>query len=178
MEEKNIKLNAVKKDRTIVVDVPEGYSVDTENSSDKKITLKKDFTAWRCQNSLFEGKQILADGIASGRSTDHDKHCLFSSVEYATAALAMARISQIIKNDSRFGGDITTEEWENFEIPKYVLENRQGKIRICKREIGRQFLAFHTPEQCKLFLLENKDLVCAYLMTDIFHGIDDASFCA
>lgn len=37
MEEKNIKLNAVKKDRTIVVDVPEGYSVDTENSSDKKL---------------------------------------------------------------------------------------------------------------------------------------------
>lgn len=76
----------------------------------------------------------------------------------------MAQISQIMANDSRFGGSVSDEEWDNHTKPKYVIIRKQNDIVKDRYWITDAFLAFHTEEQRDLFLKENKDLVKDYLM--------------
>ena len=39
----------------------------------------------------------------------------------------MAQISQIMANDSRFGGVVTDEEWKNYGMGKYCINRFAGK---------------------------------------------------
>lgn len=91
---------------------------------------------------------------------------VFATEKQAKAALAMARISQIMKNDKRFGGVITDEEWKHPFITKYSLCRQDNKIKNGTALTFYRFLAFHTKEQRNLFLKENEDLVKAYFMID------------
>ena len=75
----------------------------------------------------------------------------------------MARISQIMANDNRFGGTITDEEW-NYDR-KYVIIRRGTKLGV-ETKYCYEYLAFHTNEQAELFLSENEDLIKDYYMID------------
>lgn len=91
---------------------------------------------------------------------------IFATEKQAGSAFAMARISQIMANDERFGGIITDEEWDNNQ-PKYIIErirNKMDKDVVCSMY---SLLAFHTPEQRALFLEEYEDLVKDYLMVSM-----------
>lgn len=79
----------------------------------------------------------------------------------------MARISQIMANDKRFGGVITDKEWECAEKVKYTIV-RKEKNRIAKdfNITNYNFLAFHTYDQRDLFIKENEDLLRAYFMIE------------
>ena len=78
----------------------------------------------------------------------------------------MARISQIMANDERFGGVVTDEEWNNADINKHTLfAGYNGVIEYDEGwGIDRHFLAFHSAEARDLFMQENMDLICDYLM--------------
>lgn len=76
----------------------------------------------------------------------------------------MARISQIMANDERFGGIITDEEWGDENKIKYGIHRFENKIITDTYINWYNFLAFHTIEQRNLFLKENEDLVRDYLM--------------
>lgn len=94
-----------------------------------------------------------------------DRTCVFACEKMARSARAMARISQIIENDNRFGGPITDDEWnENFG--KYTIERYKGMLCTSRLHNTFNLLAFHTLEQCDLFLSENEDLVKDYYMID------------
>ena len=91
---------------------------------------------------------------------------LFATEKQAKSALAMARISQLMAHDERYGGVVTDEEWIKPGVDKYgvtrcktAIENEWFNMRYC-------FLAFHTPEQRDLFVAENEQLVKDYLMID------------
>lgn len=88
---------------------------------------------------------------------------VFATKKQAKAALAMARISQIMANDERFGGTITDEEW-NYNN-KYIIIRRGDNLGIETRYCY-EYLAFHTNEQAELFLKENEDLIKDYYMID------------
>lgn len=90
---------------------------------------------------------------------------LFASKNLAKSALAMARISQLMAHDERYGGAITDEEWTIYNR-KYVIERWNGRIEMNEYRFNYTFLAFHTPEQRNLFLKENEQLVRNYLMID------------
>lgn len=91
---------------------------------------------------------------------------VFATEKQAKSALAMARISQLMAYDERYGGVVTDEEWRNNKMVKPVLYRSQGAIAR-KEPIGEyHFLAFHTEEQRKLFFAENERLVRDYLMID------------
>lgn len=78
----------------------------------------------------------------------------------------MARISQIMANDERFGGVVTDEEWGDRHKIKFTIVRRQNLISYAPLYRDYEFLAFHTIEQRNLFLEENEDLVRDYLMID------------
>lgn len=88
---------------------------------------------------------------------------VFATKKQAKSALAMARISQIMVHDKRFGGVVTDEEWRSGMLIATIDRiNNVPRQNLNSRLYN--FLAFHTEEQRDLFLKENEDLVKDYLM--------------
>jgi hypothetical protein len=150
--------------------IPEGYEIDKEKSSFEKIVFKKkELEKWRDNpTNKLTGYRIDNNSRITfilGFYNSSYNYNVFATVEQARSALAMARISQIMKNDKRFGGVVTNEEWLN-DKGKFCIESYQGNIRFFTYWNNNRFLAFHTKEQRELFLQENKDLIKEYLMIE------------
>lgn len=148
---------------------PEGYEVDKENSTFDCIKFKLiQSKRWRddkthglygfiiCPNGFVERVENVTPLIGNH---------IFATWTQAKSALAMAKISQIMANDERFGGVVTDEEWKDDTL-KYVFVRKNEEISTEARLFTYTFLAFHTEEQRDLFLKENEDLVKDYLMID------------
>lgn len=146
---------------------PEGFEVDKEASTFECIKFKPKIKRWRDdENARFSGYHIT--DFSSILELDHmtnipENYDLYATVEQANSALAMARISQIIANDSRFGGIITDEEWDSNK-DKFIIERERNSITTRATVMYYHFLAFHTKQQRDLFLEENEDLIKEYLM--------------
>ncbi len=166
--ESNITKTNMKKE--IKINVPEGMEIDVENSTFEciKFIPKK---RWRDDTSnkitgyyIDKWSEITPVDSELPCPNICDNYNVFATEKQAKSALAMARISQIMANDKRFGGVITDEEWNNNAMPKYVIY-REKRSSICKTKFYH-FLAFHTFEQCSRFLNENEDIINDYLMID------------
>lgn len=162
METKEIKIN-----------VPEGFEIDKENSTFEKIVFKKkkETNKWRDnKETSVKGYFIDTDSKITYFNGYNVKvnYNLFATEKLAKAALAAARISQIIANDSRFGGFITSEEWKDAELIKYVIirDNYLCENIIKGSATVYHFLSFHTKKEADLFLDENADLVNDYFMIE------------
>lgn len=146
---------------------PEGYMIDKENSTFECIKFKP-IVRWRYNTRVqFNGYYITsgADVVnVSGMFNTQTAYNVFATKKQAKSALAMARISQIMANDERFGEPITDEEWENGSIQKYCIIRRQSAIVCDTIFVTYCLLAFHTEKQRDLFLEENEDLVKDYFM--------------
>ena len=88
---------------------------------------------------------------------------IFKTEKHAKKALAMAQISQLMPY---YGGEITNDEWNDYNIMKYIIKRSGNNIERGKYNYTYQFLAFHTEEQRDEFLLNNEQLVKDYLMID------------
>lgn len=169
----------MEENKTLEIVTPEGYEIDRENSTFEKIMFKPVEKSWRSRESEdfahtsncceMNGYFINEFSHIFHTRVSHNKinRNVFVTEKQAKSALAMAQISQIMENDSRFGGPITDEEWNDSRVEKYVI------YRYLSNNIGRdirygayEFLAFHAKKQRDLFLKENEDLVKEYLMLD------------
>lgn len=153
------------------VPIPKGMEIDKKNSTFecikfKPIKLKK----WRDdEKAKVNGYIITLDSNISGSATFSNvasNHNVFATKKQAKSALAMARISQIMTNDKRFGGVITDKEWNNPNFYKFCIERSYDRINTDWFSNIYHFLAFRTKEQRDLFLKENEDLVKDYLMIE------------
>lgn len=166
-----------KKEKSIKIDIPEGYEIDKEKSTFENIVFKKKEKCWRAKenpnaykdiNNIMSGYYIYVDStIQKATQTPHrpSSRNVFATEKQAKSALAMAQISQIMEHDERFGGVVTDEEWEDVSVVKHTIERDARRfITTGSRYFTYMFLAFHTPEQRELFLVENKDLIKDYLM--------------
>ena len=166
------------KQKSIKIEVPEGYEIDKESSTFEEIKFKKKEECWRAKehscnfantNNVINGFFINVNSeIKEVKNVTHSfpNRNIFFTKKQAKSALAMAQISQIMANDPRFGGPVTDEEWEDVDIEKYVIMRTYDGIEVDKSIYIYEFLAFHTEEQRNLFLKENLDLVKDYLMID------------
>ena len=157
-------------DKELKIIPPEGYEIDKENSTFECIKFKPIIKRWRDDKyALIDGYFIRHDSNIVKISTDgvynkENNYNVFATEKQAKSALAMARISQIMANDARFGGIVTDKEWKNDSISKYCIDRQKNEINKEFCYICFSFLAFHTAEQRDLFLKENEDLVKDYLM--------------
>lgn len=148
---------------------PEGYEIDKENSTFDCIKFKPiKPIRWRDK----EDKTINGYWLSSPddmvltefyKRNCHYNYGIFTSKQLAKSALAMAKISQIMANDERFGGPVTNEEWGEGE-PRYTIIRFGSGITTSINVSGYSFLAFHTEEQRNLFIEENEDLIKDYFM--------------
>lgn len=98
---------------------------------------------------------------------NRDYYKTFADRKQAISAEAMARISQIMANDiDNFGGVVTDEEWKERAVRKYCIYRTNNNMRTVYAYSDYYFLAFHTPEQCDLFLKKYERLVKDYLCLD------------
>lgn len=159
----------------ITVVCPEGYCIDEERSTKncikfKKIKEKENIKPFRNDKTRdIAGYYIMADSNINTHwgSNTSKNYNLFATLKQAKSALAMARISQIMANDERFGGIVTYKDWANTYIPKFIIINNTKDGLYCGVVHNvYNFLAFYTSEQRDLFLKENEDLVKDYLMVN------------
>jgi len=156
-------------DKEVKIVPPEGYEIDRLNSTADCIKFKPIAKKWR-NNELaritgyFIGNAseiVKTDMICHNSKINYN---VFATEKQAKSALAMARISQIMANDERFGGVVSDEEWGNITKDKFVIYRHGNAIYKDCFKTSFQFLAFHDEEQRNLFLTENEDLVKDYLM--------------
>jgi hypothetical protein len=145
----------------------EGYrqAVDEKEKMEEEPQPKRwrdDENATVCGFSITMDSQIIQ---ADGRNNCYNRNT-FATEKLVKSALAMARISQIMVNDPRFGGAVTDKEWEDDLTSKWIIQRNGGTIVPNTWCSHYHFLAFHTKEQRDLFLRENEDLVKDYLMID------------
>jgi hypothetical protein len=156
----------------IKIQVPEGFEgIDMEKSDLTKgiiVFKKKDSTPWRSRENKIFGYYTVGVSIhtANGQNTVEAMADLFATEKQSRSSQAMAQLSHIIKNDDRFGGPITDEEWNNPHIRKYVIMRKENDIGTDWWNTYYHFLAFHTSEQRNLFMEENMDLIRQYFMLD------------
>ena len=151
--------------KEIKITPPEGFEIDRENSTLEYIKFKRIVKWQEDPKKKIEGFYIHSNsGIFEflGYNTE-ENYNVFATEKQAKSALAMARISQIMANDSRFGGAITDGEWNN-DNSKYTIRRLGNTISSDINTFNYTFLAFHTKEQRNLFLEENEDLVKEYFM--------------
>lgn len=155
--------------KEINISIPKGYEIDKKKSTFEKIVFKK-IRSWKDDISAkisgffidhFTSKIILSSSV----SNSPQNYNTFATEKQAKSALAMARISQIMANDVRFGGNVTDKEWNDSCI-KYTISRRENNVHLDFYYSIYQFLAFHTKKQRDLFMKENMDLIKDYLMLD------------
>ena len=155
-------------EKEIRIPIPEGMEIDKENSTFECIKFKPvQKKRWRDdENAQFNGYFLQSGTVKFARRQWNilNAYDVFATEPQAKSALAMARISQIMANDERFGGVVTDEEWKDRNIIKYTFKREEDHISKDYYYAFYHFLAFHTAEQRDLFFQENADLVRDYLM--------------
>lgn len=166
MAELNEKINQAFKEDGFVSELIALLDKYTKKEEDPRVQVKR----WRDdEEARISGYWITSVSdinIRDNMLNDDTNYNVFVTKAQAKSALAMARISQIMANDERFGGVVTDEEWLSIGLPKAVIERESGKIAFTYKYTRWQFLAFHNLDQAELFLDENRDLVEQYLMID------------
>ena len=159
---------------TKTIQIPEGWVIDKEKSTDTNIVLKEveEVKRWRdnpCNRISGYAIDVLCDvrPVVGTYVNTKPNYNIFATEKQAKSALAMARISQIMANDERFGGTITDEEWVGAGKVKYTI-TRKGKdsITVDFSFTEYNFLVFHTYDQRNLFMKENMDLIKDYFMIE------------
>lgn len=142
----------------------EGYRWDTESLTPLKIKIHERWS---------DDEKALVRGYFIEGSSSRILPCsgdnyginynVFATEELAKSALAMARISQLIANDTRYGGPVTDEEWLNNGFKKFTIRRINSRVVFNTSTFVYNFLAFHTEEQRQLFWEENESLIKDYL---------------
>lgn len=148
------------------VDIPDGFEIDKENSTLELIVFKEIIKTLTFKDiKHINGYYINthSDICEIDQANDSTNRNVFLTEKHAKSALAMAQISQLIPH---YGGEITDEEWNNQDIPKFVLSRNGNDIKSDTLWYTYEFIAFHTKEQRDAFLEYNEQLVIDYFMLD------------
>lgn len=156
--------------KSIQITIPKGYEIDKDKSTFENIVFKKKVARWRdiIDRKIKTVYKTCWNGAVDGFGDKLHNDCMnsFPKKEYAESVLALAKMSQIIDNDERFGGIISDHEWKDPLLNKYIITNCGSKILKGGSSITKQILAFHTEKQRDLFIEENTDLLKQYFMID------------
>jgi len=167
----------------IKIKCPIGWEIDKENSTFECIKFKK---KEKPKFSDYDGKYGLEgyyiSSVVDGNSIILHTHgintkknkIIFATKKQAKSALAMAQISQIIANDERFGGIVKELDFGDtcairfWQIQRVKFKHPKPYIAINQVDAlyNYSILTFYKPEQARLFLEENENLVKDYLMLD------------
>ena len=147
--------------KDIKITIPEGYEIDMEKSTFKRIVFKKK-KAINCWEDLKKVKGVFINYASNiqecGESiTEYDNKNVFLNKKYAKSALALAQISQLLPY-------YNTDNNYNTSHYKYCITRDLNNIVISRWSSTYQLLAFNTKGEAERFLKYNVQLVKDYFM--------------
>ena len=158
--------------KELKIEVPQGYEIDTENSSFERIVFKKN-SGGKTWEDLCNTEKIIKGFFISNihgsvfkatpSKARNNTRNIFLTEKEAKSSRAAAMISQLMPY---YGGAITDEEWLDGDITKYVITRYEGQSSLDITIFWYRFLAFHTEEQRDDFYNHNKKLIKEFLMLD------------
>jgi hypothetical protein len=154
---------------TVVVEIPEGYEFDQENTIPGKIVFKKKPLTLeeRMPKSWMELKKIKGYYVSSQLSkifsvdrvniNDAVDKNVFATEDQAEAALALAQLSQL-REVYREGW---TPDWRDHSKDKQCIIYKEGDggLMVVEFTFTRHFLSFQSFEVAQLFLNNFRDLI-------------------
>lgn len=151
--------------KTITIQVPDGCEVQIVRKEEKKESVIRTYQDLINAEKSIKGHYLGTNGGLISYATTASEFCtnVAASEKIAKSMLAMAMISQLMPY---YGGEITEDEWNNWDICKYCLIRDNNHIDVALNKSYYNFLAFHTKEQRDNFLKYNEKLVKDYLMID------------
>lgn len=150
------------------------FCIGSEDNCDLVIVEEvEEHESWADNKDARGEAWYINDGWVAGvvpapsyvKLNNKDNFDAFATKKHAKSALAMARISQLMAHDERYGGVVTDEEFR-LAHGVYIITRVEDIITPNRAFNEHYFLAFHTLKQRDLFLAENERLVKDYLMID------------
>ena len=150
-------------EKTIIVDVPEGFEFVQEGNFCFFRRLHRDFSVWKSKNNPVGGYfvnlasevcETIEPIVGSGRSLD-DRN-VFCTSEQAVGSRALAMLSQQLAD---FNGG-WEPKWRSDEVKYCIVRNCTRWNFVFEIEEFKNrchFLAFETREDAEKFLKENLD---------------------
>lgn len=115
---------------------------------------------WEDIENLYPSYKVWMDGFIA--------FCLdnryIGDNKISNRLIAAIKIAKLI--EECYGGMITDEEWRNCTIPKYYIwyNNMYNTLVRDNTYAAKEFIAFHTEEQCDEFFKNNEQLCKDYYM--------------
>lgn len=130
------------------------------------VTIKIPTKRWKDdKDALISGYIVYSQGVIDPIDYMPKDYLVYPTKALAKRAVAMKEIAQIMANDERFGGMVTDEERATVSYSWFINKFNEGlEPEISSTNCEYYFLMFHTEKQAQLFLSENYDLVCDFLM--------------
>lgn len=150
-------------EKTITFNIPKGYVIDKENSTDTNIVLKKIFEStksrtWEeyCKKMRNEDSCYFVDwnlcysrfGLAPMVSEFADKE----------DAEAFAALSKLLKLRKDWVGE-WQPDWTDMDQLKYTIVNQGNRVVVCVNDRSCRSLSFPTKEMRDEFFEYFKDLL-------------------
>jgi len=149
------------------ITAPEGYEIDRDKSTFDEIVfkeVKKEFAQSWEELGYVSGWWLLADMINHcpdpGPTTPNHRN-IFATEAQAKSALAMAQLSQLMKEVH----EGWVADWYA-RTKKYVITRHVNKLIGCCNDITYRFLAFETAEKRDNFLATHEALIRVYFQIE------------
>ena len=148
---------------TKVWNVPEGYELDKEQSTETKVVLKKiddkRVDSWQEYCKLMKDKDsCFVDMNGNIRTTHFLATAAVGEFEYKEDAVAFAALYKLICLRRNWVGN-WKPDWKDGDDPKHIIVIDRNSVKIGVRRCVNSPLAFPTEELCEAFLATFKDLL-------------------
>jgi hypothetical protein len=144
--------------KTLEIKIPDGYEIDTENSTFEQIVfkeIKKELPKSWEELGVIEGYWIYYNStiVHDKDKIISDHKNIFKTKEQAQASIALAQLSQL--------RDVYRQGWkpESNDGLKYSIRKIEQKLEIINYYEIRYFLSFQSQEIAEEFLNNFKDLI-------------------
>ena len=152
----------MKEQKTLKINVPEGYEIDRDKSTFEEIVFKKTEKKglperWEDLGEI-DGWYVNTDTKIDnffGASTSWYNKNLFTTEAQAKASVALAQLSQLLKA-ARDGWE---PDWRDTNSHKSCIYAIGGVLDIVRYVKTGHFLSFPTKELAEEFLSKYKDLI-------------------
>ena len=137
--------------KTITFNIPEGYIVDKENSTNKNIVLKLAKSTrsktWKEYCEKMEGKDSYYINSTRGGiiSSKFGAAPIVSEFEDKEDAEAFAALSKLLKLRKDWVGE-WQPDWTDMNQLKYTIVNQGNRVVVCTNDRSCRSLSFPTPE--------------------------------
>lgn len=142
------------------IQIPEGYELDKDNSSDTCIRfrkIKKAVTCWEDLETVSgwycnHSSEIKCTGDL--RAHENNKN-IFATEGQAEASMSLAMLSQLLKEFNKGW----KPDWTSFTEKRVIAIVGAGNLEVFISTRVRYFLAFETEHKAALFARLHRDLI-------------------